>query len=172
MTKQLNKQPVELTTMQEAFVDAFIETNFDVIKAFEAAGYRDSQSNFRFQAAIRLLKTKAISEAIQERLTNATPAHWITEDIVINKLWREATDYGKGSSQAARINALVWIGKHFGMFAEKKTSEESDVTYNIINYAVPKEQMEKEINKPEVLEHKDDDVVLPEGVLIKDYAKG
>ena len=43
-----------------------------------------------------------------------------------------------GSSQAARINALVWIGKHIGMWQEKQ-KEEADTRpiINITNYEIP-----------------------------------
>jgi len=164
----MDRPSQELTQKQEDFVDAFIESNFDPVQAFKAAGYSDSSGKWMYQKAIEQLRKPVIVNAIKERLTKASPAHWITEDQIISKLWKEATDYGSKSSQAARINALVWIGKHFGMFQEKQKQEEKEVTYNIINYS-DYEQIQKEVNKPEVLEHKDK-VVLPEGVVLADYS--
>jgi hypothetical protein len=157
-----------LTQKQEDFVEAFIENNFDPIKAFKAAGYADAAERWVYQKSLEQLRKPAIVRAIKERLTKASPAHWITEDQIISKLWREATDYSSKSSQGARINALVWIGKHFGMFQEKQKQDEKDVTYNIINYSDYKE-IQKEVNKPEVLEHKDG-VTLPEGVVLTSYS--
>ena len=71
--------------------------------------------------------------------------------------------------KAARINALVWIGKHIGMWQEKQEQEkDTKPTINIVQYGVSQKEAEKELNRPEVV-NKKDDVTLPEGVIITSY---
>ncbi len=44
----------------------------------------------------------------------------ITQDDVLRGLRREATLEGEGSSHAARVSAWGLIGKHLGMFVERR----------------------------------------------------
>jgi hypothetical protein len=69
----------------------------------------------------------------------------LTEVDILNKLWEEANNCEKGSNHNARITALVWIGKHLGMWQEKKQEESNSYTYNIVNYdsGIKPEQLEK-----------------------------
>ena len=68
---------------------------------------------------------------------------------ILNRLWDEANNTEKGSNHNARITALVWTGKHLGMWQEKKEKEETNYTYNIVNYATaPLAITEKEVEKP------------------------
>jgi predicted HTH domain antitoxin len=79
---------------------------------------------------------------------------------VLNRLWEEANNTEKGSNHNARITALVWIGKHLGMWQEKKEEKtDNTYTYNIINYdsgSQPKQLekiVEQTIEQEEVLEN-------------------
>jgi hypothetical protein len=157
-----------LTQKQEDFVDAFIEYDFDPVKAYQAAGYFDNTGKWSYHKALETLSKPVVVQAIKERLTKSAPSHWMSEDIIIKKLWKEATDYSGKSSQPARINALVWIGKHFGMFQEKQKQEEKAAMINIVNYSIPREQVVKAIQTPEVLEAAQK---LPEGLLIQNYGE-
>jgi hypothetical protein len=44
----------------------------------------------------------------------------LTQDDVLRGLRREATLAGEGSSRAARVSAWGLIGKHLGMFVERR----------------------------------------------------
>lgn len=158
-----------LTEKQEAFVDAFLseENLFNPIRAYLAAGYAPNANNYR--EAMKVLNKKVVVREINRRMGELDTAFWINEKVIVRKLWEEATREGMGSSQAARINALVWIGKHIGMWKEK--SEERDTTpqIQIIQYGMDGEKVEKELNRKEVVEQKDS-VKLPEGVVLTSYS--
>jgi hypothetical protein len=64
----------------------------------------------------------------------------LSPELILEKLWKEATREGSGSNHAARIQALTQLGKHLGLFEEKK--ENNSHTFNIINYS-PSTPLEK-----------------------------
>ena len=78
-----------------------------------------------------------ISQAIQERAEAAL----ISQDTIIERLWKEAIREGSGSNHTARIQALTLLGKHLGLFEEKK--QEQAHTFNIINYSSEPLKIEK-----------------------------
>ena len=108
-----------MTQLQERFVEAFLgEAYFDPIKAYELAGYAMNGYN-KYTDSMKILHSDAVTREINQRMANKDTAYWISDNVIIKQLWKEATDYGDRSSQAARINALVWIGKHIGDVAGK-----------------------------------------------------
>ena len=44
----------------------------------------------------------------------------ITQDMVIDGLLREARNYGEGASHSARVSAWTQLGKHLGMFVDRR----------------------------------------------------
>lgn len=70
-----------------------------------------------------------ISLALQEKLEALS----LTPDLIIAKLYKEATREGGGSNHAARVTALTTLGKQLGMFQEKKESLVPII--NIISYS-------------------------------------
>lgn len=96
-----------------------------------------------------------ISQAIQER----AEASLISQETIIERLWKEAIREGSGSNHTARIQALTLLGKHLGLFEEKK--QEQSHTFNIINYSSEplkienKEEIpiEKDLESERVLDH-------------------
>ena len=151
-----------LTEKQELFVEAFVgECEFDAISAYKAAGYNNNMK--LYSAAMRVLASEPVKREIHKRLHEST--FWLNESAVIDRLWKEGTT---ANAASARINALVWVGKHLGMWKEKEEKEVEN-TYNIINYSAPRETMIKDIeNSPKVVEQKDK-VSLPEGVSVLSY---
>ena len=105
-----------------------------------------------------------ISSALQDRADSIG----LSPDTILEKLYKEATLYGAGSNHAARIQALTQLGKHFGLFQDKK--ETAGHTFNIINYGtegveptvlvdnVPTKLIEQEVS------------LVPEGVVLTDYS--
>ena len=155
---------IELTEMQEKFVELFIgECQFDPIASYKGAGYKKAYN--AYSAAMRVLNSEAVKLAIHTRLQDSTI--WIQEEAVINRLWNEGLN---ASNASARINALVWVGKHIGMWREK-VQEEQQTVYQVVNYGVPVEQMMKTIEEVPQIEEKKDDVVLPEGVTVLKFNK-
>lgn len=70
-----------------------------------------------------------ISLALQQK----AEALSLSPELVLERLYLEATREGSGSNHAARIQALTLLGRHLGMFQEKK--ETDTYTFNIVNYS-------------------------------------
>lgn len=159
-----------MTQLQERFVEAFLgEAYFDPIKAYELAGYAMNGYN-KYTDSMKILHSDAVTREINQRMANKDTAYWISDNVIIKQLWKEATDYGDRSSQAARINALVWIGKHIGMWQEKQQEIDTKPVINITNYGVPEEEFKKRVSNPEVEEQRNN-VELPEGIIVQDYSQ-
>ena len=159
-----------MTQLQERFVEAFLgEAYFDPIKAYELAGYAMNGYN-KYTDSMKILHSDAVTREINQRMANKDTAYWISDNVIIKQLWKEATDYGDRSSQAARINALVWIGKHIGMWQEKQ-KEEADTRpiINITTYEIPEKEFNTAINNPEVISEVDK-IELSEGIIVEDYS--
>lgn len=158
-----------LTDRQKAFVEFYCgEANFIAVEAARLAGYANPH-----RMGYEVVKSKAVSEAIQDRLDTRARAAWYSAEDIQKALWEEVrTKEGKGNTQAARVSALVWLGKSIGMWNDveqkAKLLEEQrkspQITYNIINYkeALPSREViehEVEDNREAVqhqLEHMDD----------------
>ena len=102
-----------------------------------------------------------INLALQEKLE----AIKITPEIIIEKLFKEATREGAGSNHAARIQALTQLGKHVGLFEEKK--DNNSHTFNIITYA-DAVKVEEVVEKEEKVEEE----VVNENILFTTYEDG
>ncbi|MBT8449306.1 MAG: terminase small subunit [Gammaproteobacteria bacterium] len=161
------KKPQKLTEKQEKFIEAFLgECHLDPIKAYEAAGYAHSFN--KYSESMKVLNSDSVVREINQRMADKDTSYWINDSIIIKKLWEEATN--PDSPAAARINSLVWIGKHIGMWKEKEQEADKTPQINIIQYGMDKEVVEKELNKPEVVSAKDK-VSLPEGVQVTNYSE-
>lgn len=100
-----------------------------------------------------------ISQALQEKTEGLS----LTPEIIIEKLYKEATLYGSGSNHAARIQALTQLGKHLGLFKEKE--EEKRPVFNIINYGESRISIEEKKEVPE-----ESIEPIPDNILISDYS--
>jgi len=90
----------------------------------------------------------------------------MSEVDILNRLWEEANNVEKGSNHNARITALVWIGKHLGMWQEKKQEEAASYTYNIVNYATASQLPTEE----KLIENTQEEVsILPANVSLTSY---
>jgi phage terminase small subunit len=75
-------------------------------------------------SAWRLLRQADVASAIQSaQLRTAAPAE-VTVAFVIARLKEEAEFRGEGSSHAARVQALIALGKHLALFTERIQVEE------------------------------------------------
>lgn len=98
-----------------------------------------------------IIKREPVQEELKKRQEKLQKKFNLSEIDILNKLWDEANNYEKGANHNARITALVWIGKHLGMWQEKKEKEETQITYNIINYS--SSEPERLPNDEKVIEH-------------------
>ena len=100
-----------------------------------------------YDKAKKLLNREDICAEI-ERIDdiNRYRASYANDDIT-EALWKEATLEGRGSNQIARIKALELLGKHIGMFKEKKEEKQKGggTVFNIVNYNNPLPAPEKQV---------------------------
>ena len=87
---------------------------------------------------------------ISLKLQEKAEALSLNPEVILTQLYKEATREGQGSNHAARIQALQILGKHLGLFSEKK--EETSHTINIINYSDIPLKVEVEESKKEIEE--------------------
>jgi len=163
----------KLTPKQRLFVEAYCGPAMgNASKAFRLAGYG---SRNVADEAYKLMHTPKIIDAIDAFKKNTKKKFFLDTSEILEGIYKEATNLEDGTQQG-RIQAWVWLGKHIGMFQEKKKEDTSQqITYNIVNYSDSGELKEKieagvEENKQTILEHKDEESVqLP--IDITDYSE-
>ena len=105
-----------MTPRQQRFVDEYL-VDLNATQAAIRAGYSARTAE---QQGPRLLGNVEIVEAVQVAQQARSHRMQITQDDVLRGLRREATLEGEGSSHAARVSAWGLIGKHLGMFVERR----------------------------------------------------
>lgn len=77
------------------------------------------------------------SERIQDEITRRREINKYrvsyTQEDVIKSLWQEARDYDS-KNQSARVQALVHLGKHIGMFENNKSETDNNYNFYVLNY--------------------------------------
>jgi len=106
-----------MTPRQQRFVDEYL-LELNATQAAIRAGY--SVRTAEQQGAPRLLGNVEIAAAVRTTQQARSDRVQITHDDVLRGLRREATLTGEGSSHAARVSAWGLIGKHLGMFVERR----------------------------------------------------
>lgn len=79
---------------------------------------------------------------ISRALQNKSESLSLSPEVIIEKLYKEALREDPSASSSTRIQALQLLGKHLGMFVEKKEVEQ--FTFNIINYSSDSPKIEEE----------------------------
>jgi hypothetical protein len=174
------RKPDSLAPEEKLFLEAYVnQCNFDTFEAIQVSGipYLNKQSA---QQKAHAILNKPIAQAYIETAIKQKQVHFcITEEEILKGIYGEAKYFGEGASHAARIQAWVQLGKHFGMFSDKKKEQEGpSVTYNIINYAGSTEDIKIDTIKtieqipPEVLEESVDEAIQPHNfkIEVKEYS--
>ncbi len=121
-----------LTPEEKLYLRVYLHT-LSHAKAYEAvkpglkgyACYNNEDNQFSRRESLRY----HIALGLQEKAEALT----LNKDVILERLYKEALREGAGSNHAARIQALTQLGKHFGLFEDKK--KEENYTFNIINYS-------------------------------------
>jgi len=118
----------KLSALDKLYVRAYLNT-LDHVKAHRvvAPSLKSHHENNPFS------KKEAVQFHISLALQEKIEAISITPEVIIEKLFKEATREGYGSNHAARVTALTALGKQFGLFQEKKESTVPII--NIISYS-------------------------------------
>jgi phage terminase small subunit len=106
----------KMTPRQQRFVDEFL-VDLNATQAAIRAGYSARTAE---QQGPRLLGNVEIAAAVQAAQQARSDRLQITQDDVLRGLRHEATLTGEGSTHAARVSAWGLIGKHLGMFIERR----------------------------------------------------
>ncbi len=106
----------KLTPRQARFVDEYL-IDLNATQAAIRAGYSANNAD---KIGPELLGKTRVAEAIQEAQAKRSERIAISQDDVVRGLHGEAIDKGEGSSHAARVSAWVALGKHLGMFVDRR----------------------------------------------------
>lgn len=150
-----------LTPKQKEFFDLYVETRtiHSLVKTF----------NVQEREARRVYGSKGFQEALAEHNDALKDVTMYNEAVIIDKLWHEYND--PETPKNVKVNVLVMLGKHIGMWANvtKKEETKNTYTYNIVNYAQVKDEIEQ--NREEVERVKDEpEFDGIEGIEIIDYS--
>lgn len=143
------------TEKMKRFADAYCgEARGSVAKAYEMIADMGPQKlkqkvekpeayqGYIYRQGYNMLQHEMTLKAINDVKARKSRAFWLAEEDILTGLYNEATNATDKSTQGARIQAWVWLGKHIGMFGESgkgkslATAEANNkgATYNIINY--------------------------------------
>ena len=162
-----------LSPEEKLYVRVYLHT-LSHAKAYEAVkpglktyhSFNNNENQFSRKDNVRF----HISQGLQDKAEALT----ISPEIILEKLFKEATREGPGSNHAARIQALTQLGKHLGLFEEKK--QEQSHTFNIINYSSEPLKIEEvkaeTLESPDILsDYKEEPEELPDLVYIQNYSE-
>ncbi len=139
----------KLTPRQARFVDEYL-IDLNATQAAIRAGYSAKNAD---KIGPELLGKTRVAEAIAKAQAKRSERIAISQDDVVRGLHGEATAKGEGSSPSARVSAWAHLGKHLGMFVDRRLV--GTVKINDMNEAqllallgldgLPEEEIEEEI---------------------------
>lgn len=113
----------ELTPKQARFVEEYL-IDLNATQAAIRAGY--SKKTAKVQGAQNLSKLN-VAKAIAKRTQKATKRAEVSVQDVLDGLYKEATSFGEGTTQSARVSAWGYLGKYHKMFIDRI---EADISHS------------------------------------------
>jgi Terminase small subunit len=113
---RLARAEIHHAPRQQRFVDEYL-IDLNATQAAIRAGYSARTAEQQGPATVGKIE---IADVVQKAHAVRGERVQITQDDVLRGLQREATLSGDGSSHAARVSAWGLIGKHLGMFIERR----------------------------------------------------
>jgi hypothetical protein len=151
-----------LTPKQKEFFDLYVETR-TIASVVRKLGWNTGDT-------LKVYQSVGVQAALAEHNENLKTTSHYNEAVIIDKLWFEYAD--PETPKNVKVQILVQLGKHIGMWANTtgatKEAGAKSVTYNIVNYAGIKQEIEKNIEEIEKV--KDHEFDLPDGITITDYS--
>jgi phage terminase small subunit len=113
-----------MTDKQWACIREYTQQGFVNI----AGAYRHAYTNCKSEKAARscgsrLLTNANVREYLEEVKARAGEDVQVDANYVLKGLKKEAEREGEGSTQSARVRAIELLGKHQGMFTDKRAEE-------------------------------------------------
>lgn len=106
----------KMTPKQQRFVQEYL-TDLNATQAAIRSGYSERTAS---RIGPELLGKTCIQNALEQAKEDLRVATGVTTEYVVRRLQEEAELTGEGSSHGARIKALELLGKHIGMFIERR----------------------------------------------------
>ena len=106
----------KLTPRQARFVEEYL-IDLNATQAAIRAGYSAKNAD---KIGPELLGKTRVSAAIAEAQAKRSERVSVSQDDVVRGLHGEATAKGEGSSPSARVSAWFHLGKHLGMFVDRR----------------------------------------------------
>ena len=130
----------KLTEKQKRFCEEYL-IDLNATQAAVRAGYSPKTAE---QAAARLLRNVKVQEYLNILREKQSERTQITADMVLKELEKIALAEADISGKE-KIKALELLGKHLGMFSERKeeSNENSETIFNIIP-ASQREELQEE----------------------------
>lgn len=122
----MKKATDKLTAKQERFVDEYL-VDFNATAALARTGHKTKSPQYAGLAAHRMIKNDKVKAAIEKRKKEISERIALTQDGVVNGLWREANNYDETGQAGARVRSWELLGKYLGMFPEKINHDHTGV---------------------------------------------
>ena len=104
----------ELTTKQQRFIEEYV-VDFNATKAAINAGY--SQKTAR-SISCELLTKPDIRSAIKQQLEQLSADSYVSREVILTGLLKEAMGTGENSSPTSRVSAWSQLGKLSGLYTD------------------------------------------------------
>lgn len=124
-----NIEKDRLTAKKRRFCEEY-RKDHNAAAAAVRAGYSSKGAR---QTGHRLLEDPEVQAHLKKLLEEDSERNNVSVDEVLQRLWREATDFDNPGS--TRVQALCYLGKHLGMFTDK-IEHSGEVEYNRIERVI------------------------------------
>lgn len=104
----------ELTTKQQRFIEEYV-IDFNATRAAINAGYSEKTAR---SIGCELLTKPDIRSAIKQRLEELSADAYVSREVILTGLLKEAMGTGENSTPASRVNAWSQLGKLSGLYAD------------------------------------------------------
>ena len=104
----------ELTTKQQRFVEEYIN-HYNATKAANSAGYSEKTAR---SIGCELLTKPYIRSAIKQQLEQLSADSYVSREVILTGLLKEAMGTGENSTPASRVNAWSQLGKLSGLYTD------------------------------------------------------
>ena len=136
MSEELNEEKAKEVTLSSPRLDAleklYVKSYLHTLSHIEA--HRTVDPTKKSHSNDNIYSRRAnVQFYISKALQNRAEALEINPSKIMELLYHEATSYGQGTNQNARIQALNILGKQLGLFQEK-ANESSAPIINIVHY--------------------------------------
>lgn len=111
----------ELTTKQQRFVEEYV-IDFNASRAAISAGYSEKTAR---SISSELLTKPDIRRAVKAHLDELSTDSYVSREVILTGLLKEAMGRGENSTPASRVNAWSQLGKLSGLYTD--TSPQTSV---------------------------------------------